>query len=395
MVRKNELFLWSDGWCIEHNKAWFVSGIENILFCVDLKTRECEYAARIPEQIGRFRVNPRCIKCGSDIFCVPDRGRSIWVYDINDGVFTEINISNPNNVRLELDRVWKGEDQIFAVSNGLRKIIKIDTIQKKIADYYAIGAEGVITDSIKIQDEIYVLYENCEICQVNVKTGKQVIYRLPDAERKFYAFGFDGKRFWLAGYCEELCVWCKGQNSMSIIKAFAPQNNIEKFYKDKDNKNGRIVGRYPVFSNVITTEDNIFFIPTQTNEMIYVNRNEQVAHLFEIEEEKTENVGVKGGEKYILEYIIDNRYIGLFSLENERVLQIDAKKLQYRWCDYYFSDNCQKKLSELYGNKFRESDIFQRRVFNMMIRSNRYYKEGAKKGSIGEEIYREIMCGIE
>lgn len=396
MAKKNELFLWSDGWCIEDDKAWFVSGIENFLFCVDLQKKECEYAAQIPEKAGRFRVTPRCIKCGSDIFCVPDKGRSIWVYNINFGIFTEIRISNPNNVRLELDRIWEFENQIFAVSYGLRQIIIIDIVQKKITDYYEIETKGIITYSVKIADEIYILDRDGKICQVDMKTGKQVSYRLPDTGRKFYSFGFDGKKLWLTGYCKELCVWDKEQNTVSFIDVLTKEIDIENSKKGVDNKIGCVVDEYPVFSHVITAEESIWFIPTQTKEIIYVNKNEQVAHLFEVEEtENPESIKSKGGEKYILEYIIGNRYIGLFSLENERILQIDTKKLQYKWCDYYFSDNCVRKLVELYGNKFREGDIFQCRVYNMMLQLNRYHEGHTKKENIGGEIYRETMCGME
>lgn len=45
----SQTFIWSDGWCLESDKAWFVDGMSNTLFCVKLHSGKCEKVGCIPE----------------------------------------------------------------------------------------------------------------------------------------------------------------------------------------------------------------------------------------------------------------------------------------------------------------------------------------------------------
>ena len=57
-------FFWSDNWHIENGKAWFVDGERNVLFCLNLEKKECEYIKEIPDSDkNTFRLNPKCMKC--------------------------------------------------------------------------------------------------------------------------------------------------------------------------------------------------------------------------------------------------------------------------------------------------------------------------------------------
>ena len=75
-------FIWSDNWCIADDKAWFVTGEQDILFCLDRKTKNTILAKEIPERNNSFRLHPKCIKYGEMIFCLPDMGENIWCYNI-------------------------------------------------------------------------------------------------------------------------------------------------------------------------------------------------------------------------------------------------------------------------------------------------------------------------
>lgn len=96
-------FVWSDNWWVEDNKAWFVGGNYNILFCCDLISSRCEAVACIPtESKSKFRRNPLCIKSKNYVYCMPDIGSSIWIYDIKKDNIHEILCDNPENVGCRL-----------------------------------------------------------------------------------------------------------------------------------------------------------------------------------------------------------------------------------------------------------------------------------------------------
>ena len=44
----NSSFIWSDGWWIEDNIAWFVDGEHSILYRLDMNTGGCDFIAQIP-----------------------------------------------------------------------------------------------------------------------------------------------------------------------------------------------------------------------------------------------------------------------------------------------------------------------------------------------------------
>ena len=62
-------FIWSDNWYISENEAWFVSGQQDILFCMNRKTGNTTLAREIPERNKSFRLHPKCLKYGDMVVC--------------------------------------------------------------------------------------------------------------------------------------------------------------------------------------------------------------------------------------------------------------------------------------------------------------------------------------
>ena len=50
MVKKDNTFIWSDNWWIEESEAWFVDGMRDILFNMDLKTNKYKSKEKIPNK---------------------------------------------------------------------------------------------------------------------------------------------------------------------------------------------------------------------------------------------------------------------------------------------------------------------------------------------------------
>ena len=78
---KGKTFILSNNWWIEERKAWFVEGLSNILFCLNLDTNECEFLKSIPdENQSTLLLNPFCVKCGNSVVCLPGYGELIFGY---------------------------------------------------------------------------------------------------------------------------------------------------------------------------------------------------------------------------------------------------------------------------------------------------------------------------
>ena len=138
----------------------------------------------------------------------------------------------------------------------------------------------------------------------------------------------------------------------------------------------------------------IWFIPFQTNKILYVNRENHEIHAFEIAEEVENRESLinrtdyKG--KYILEYVKDSRYLGVFSIRNCQIVEIDAVRLTYKWCDYDIGARGLKEYVRLMNKAFYEGNTWDRKVYNKILHleDNQVYK--IDKNDIGINIYEGI-----
>lgn len=106
------------------------------------------------------------------------------------------------------------------------------------------------------------------------------------------------------------------------------------------------------------------------------------------------------GHKYLLEGVIDNRYIILFSLKNKCIVEIDTQKLSYTYLDYTLDFESKSKiykiiLSNYYKRKniILESEIF---AINELIKQlvQQENKSEDKNTLYGNSIYIKLQRDI-
>lgn len=401
MEKDYGLFTWGDNWQIEGDKTWFVSGMYNILFRMDLRTKECELAVCIPEEApSKFRLTPYCLKCENSIFCMPDNGAAIWIYDIKKNNFSKITLNNPNKVRLKVYDFWKYENKLFAVSNGLGQIIEIDIIKKKIEKYHILCDEGKIEKSIKAGTKIYSLSSvSNEVYQFDLNTKKIMTYKIPNIERKFSTFCFDGEKFWLSGYRKEIYVWDMEKNTVKTIGGFPGEFGIYNFAKDTEGEVDCIAEEYeqPVFLNVVAVDRNIWFLPYQANKIIYMDKENNKLHVFEVDDENETKQSLLERtslwSKYILEYIREDRYIGLFSVKNNCILEIDALQKKSESKKYVLGNQCMQQITQMYAGSILYEDRFSKEVFKtaLLNRSGEEKNKISMNTNTGLRIYEEML----
>ncbi len=107
-----------------------------------------------------------------------------------------------------------------------------------------------------------------------------------------------------------------------------------------------------------------------------------------MEEQTEENIKEQLlGHKYLLEYVRENRYIGLFSLKNKWVFEIDAKNLTYKRMNYKLDgDSAFRVLQEIFRKVpivYEKSDSDMKcfiKVLSSLSQNNNNFLQNTLKG---------------
>lgn len=394
----NNYWIWSDNWWIENDEAWFVEGDKNLLFHYSFHTSECDFLAEIPDESeSTFRLNSRCIKFGEEIFCMPDNSSSIWVYHLKDKKFQEIKISNPANVRIGMTHFWKYKEKIIAVSHGLSMLFEIDIQEKKIDNYYPL--EGVIASCIKVNDFIYyVAREKNSVFQFDLTKKSIIEYHLEEFSKGIHTICYDGKNFWLSGYCKEIYLWNKEDNSVKVLDCFPKSFGIYNYAMDGELLLDCDSEKYeaPAFLDSVALGQYIWFIPFKTNKIIYINQNTYEINSLDCsyeDETRTSLAQNMMKHKYLFEYVLDNRFIGLYSFKNNCIFEIDTSEKGIRKKEYYLSGEQIKRVGEIYRNKkiiLGEKRVIDRVIYKGMMNTRIISDSDIEEKLFGEKVYRAI-----
>ena len=138
-------------------------------------------------------------------------------------------------------------------------------------------------------------------------------------------------------------------------------------------------------------------IPYTTNIILRVDKQKNIVYSFEVDEEiETKESILARTElglyyKYLFEYIIDNRYLGLYSLKNKCILEIDTIELKYEYKKYNYNmnDKYLMEIAKLYNNVFYEANVWSRVVVSKMLDLKNNIC-GIENKSIGANIYQKV-----
>lgn len=399
-MEKDYTFLWSDNWYIENNKAWFVDGYFNILSCLDLESNECTYVAEVPSlSSNKFRQNPRCIKIDSEIFCMPDLADSIWVYNLENLSFNEIKIKNQSGERLSVTGFWKVNNKLFVLSVGLKKMIEIDIKKKSIDNYYILcdAKDEMVAKNVRVGMDIYFVSAGSnQIYQFNLESRKTSVYTIPKINDRLYAISYDGCKFWLSGYHKKIYIWDKKNNSTEILENFPKGFGVYDFSGERENilDCEAEVFDFPAFIDIEAVGQHIWFIPFQTNEILYVDKDTYQIDILEMKEEKEtkQSLSMRHMEtKYLMQYVTEDSYIGLFSLKNNYIVEINTVEkneiIRKCSCDYEYL----KKIISAMGPVLNEKNRFEQTILKKFLKSK---EMGERIGEAVDRFQNEMPIGV-
>lgn len=382
-------FLWTDSIWLEDTKGWFVLGGYNALFEIDFEKKEYYMLDKLPtERIRGFRLNPRCVKFGQYLYCLPDFESAICVYDFERKKWIKIDISNLDNQRLAVVYLGVFETRLLIFSYGLQTLFWLDTKNNSLQVVVNLldATDQRITHIIQEGQRVYGV-SNHGVIAYDLRTLDVYLYRIKNMPEELTRICFDNEKFWFAGKRREIYVWKRGNDFVDVISDFPENFGI---YCEKES--GEILvdtvkEEYKVsaFLELMCIKDKIWCIPFQTNEILCMNRDMDSITSFIIEEEAVTSEGLwkkySLNHKYLCVYVKENRYIGLYSLKNDSILQIDTDENSYEYINFKYNSTMTYIDSPLFESGDKVSEwIFERGIQNSL-------KEVKEKENIGKKIW--------
>ena len=353
--KEYEKVIRNDGMYQEGETAWFVGNNDNTLYKMMLSEGIVTSVAFLPgNSTSNYRIYPRCIKRKSNIYCIPDKGNCIQIYDIENGSFEQIFIKNPLNKRLSILNSWIDNEKLWCVLYGLNQLIKVD-LQRKIVELtHSIFLNGKDTcgfESVKVDKYIYCISRTSTcIVEFDVTTNLKRTYNVQCNERGFNTITVYGTDLYLTGYSK--CIYCWNIISQKVIKYNDFPESIFEFH------NTNKMEGLPLFYQSMLVDNKIIFVPWKTD---YSTSNSILK--FDLADKKicacvlySEDFTRKTGEQFTIEYTKEDSVLGIHDEKQEYIAEIDVNSLQ-------ISKKKMKFVSEKEA-KFWEKNIYQKKYLN-------------------------------
>ena len=394
----NMIFPMSDNWWIEKDKAYFCGARISVLFCMDMNSLQCEVVSRIPKcDIYDFRAHPYCLKYQDNIICLPGTGKDIWLYDIKKNVWEKIEIGHEEQLIISMSSYRRNESKIWLLEYDSGKIFQVDLRKRTVDKEYNISSDDkkiYYGGYVVVQNKLYAAAENKVSC-INIDNKEITIYEIPDLKAELYTICYDGFNFWLSGYCKEIYIWNPEQGIVKVITEFPKQFGFYHFHETP----------YIDCTSFFCPEDSSFFeysfllgkymwyIPNKSNGIIYIDKETYKVSFLEIEEEKEtkDSLEREYANKFLFEYIREDRYIGLYSIKNKLLFEIDSAELCVQYREYKLSRDAVLTLAKAIG-LYDDQRIFQEKrekdqqMFSVLLKTSNEVI-GNSLRNIGQLIY--------
>ena len=113
-----------------------------------------------------------------------------------------------------------------------------------------------------------------------------------------------------------------------------------------------IVPEVPLFNDSILLGEYIWYIPIQDDApVLYIHKDNHNVQIMKISEEKETEKTLRQREnafKYRVVYVRKDRYIGVYSIKNQSIFEIDTKELLVKQKNYVISDIARERIADVY-----------------------------------------------
>lgn len=390
MNKRNESIVWSDNWWLEKRNGWFVPGKDNILLMANFDKKKISLVDKLPvKKKTGFRMCPRCIKIGQYIFCLPTYEKDILRYDCKNKSWRKISLTCEDEKRAMIIDFEIYENKLYVVSKGLSKIIIINIKQGIVIDEYKIGEKNeIIGKSVFEKNYIYISSSVFSlIYEFDIHTNRINKLWISELDDIINTLCLDRNIFWISGRKRAIYAWNKKNNKITKYEDFPHTFGEYNFSGSSDSLLNIEQEKYmyPIFLESVNVGDFIWFIPYKTNKILYIGKKDYHIKEFVIDENINKQSKLKQHlmlAMYLFLYIREERYIGIYSLKNELILEIDSKQMNYKILNF----DLNKDVIKLYLNRpLTEDRKFDLRIFNSLLGE---YSKKITCDNVGTLIYQ-------
>lgn len=390
--------------CIDEKQGWFIDENTNLLFNINFENRQYTYidscASNIRDKEYKEAYDPlRCLAYKDKIFLFSHFEKKIFIYHTVTKRWTHIDIQSLTNETTSCS--WGGlviyNGRIYAVHGKKNILFEIDPEKENMLNVLKIiEGDDVHAGPIKYEDGyIYVLdSENTGFSSVNLETKEIVHYAISCREERFTTISkVKDDVFCFTGFHQGIYIWNQRSGDINVIKDFP--DGI-KVYRKNDNKmmlDKIREDKIHYFTTSIGTRDQIWFIPHHSNEVIYMDKKTYRLSILPITDEMELVMNrTYRQHKYIPVYLNKNRYIGLYSVKNRVLLEIDTKEIDVNLIDIVMDENETDRVFEAiccFRSLFLENYVFDIRFFKRCVIKNSFIVKD-NYVEAGHEIYKRL-----
>lgn len=296
--------------------------------------------------------------------------------------------------RKDFDRIWLSEAETGS-------IFEVNLEKKVVEKEYHIPLNGnlVVGEYVLVERKLYCA-NGYEVYCINIDNGEITTYEVLGAKAELYTICFDGLNFWLSGVCKEVYVWNPLQGMIKIIADFPEKFGFYHFEQGENpfmDCHSFYSTEFVFFDTSISLGKYILYIPFRADEIVYIDKDTYEVHLLEIEDEQETKESINAhlmAHKYMVEYIRDNRYIGVYSVKNRWIFEIDTVELCVKKRSYKLSRQASLSIARATGEYngellFKENRERENLFFSALVERNNEKKKNLFH-NVGKLIYHTL-----
>lgn len=279
--------------------------------------------AQFPEGCRERASYAHCTSYKDKVICFPSyKSNIILFYNLKTSKFTQIPVTlGPNHEGAQIFGAYWHEGYVYAVLYGTRKVLELDPENERIVQIFELDVpeqDMTFVFSTIVEDAIYFTVNSpSKVIRFSIENKAFEILPIPSHNVFFRAIASYGECLVLGGYKKEIYLW----NPMSLefqticLPAGVKDSGRDDFYN------------YEFFcTDIVDINKIIVFLSLHESGLFIFDPITNKVELIKL----PENRSMRNIKSYTKLYVKDNRFIMLYSLVDERMIEVDVEKKVYR-----------------------------------------------------------------
>lgn len=384
-----DVFPRSEHWYIENGIAYFIDTYGNRLCSYNFTSITLSILGDIPLGEGTNISYSVCVKYENSIFCFPYKGMDILIFDIDKKIWSVLEVRKDDLEYLGIMGVGKVAPYLYAYMVNINDVMILNLETKKYSFWESSTLlEGSIYEFFFENNILYsfpVCLAKCIKKYIhiwNLADRSKRTLELPHQIDRLDTISFDGEFFWISKP-KEVYRWNPITHELIALHNFPSEFKIKSSPQTNGGKN------VPSgFTKAIFLQRQVWFVPHMSNPICVLNVNTEKWKLLRIGLcSLTKKEMVDKPNQYIVQYIREGRYIGLWIKASEQCIEIDTKRLSVRPIYYRLELANSKSLRSYIFSEM--SRIFDRFIYKELVAQKEVQR--ISFGDIGTSIYKQIL----